>query len=560
MLDTDIPSFGRSARAAVIDDQGRWKGHCVQPIQTHHPSPTIYEQSSEDIWTKISQAVRTAVSLAGVAPHDIKGIGFDATCSLVVLDQSSSPQSVDQASGFTDHPWNVILWADHRAIDQADRINKTHHSVLQYVGGTISPEMQIPKTLWLKENLPRERWDAIGHLMDLPDYLTWRATNHLARSTCSLTCKFSHLPRGVSTTEGGWDRGYFDLIGLGCLVDEDWKRLGGRPGYEDDVLHAGDCVGNGLTEQAAMDLGLLPGTPVGSAVIDAYAGAVATLGASATKLDHNAMSNRLAIICGTSSCHIAMSPQPLFVPGVWGPYHSVLLPNMWCAEGGQSSTGQLIDYTLKSHTAYQEALELATKKNITIYTFLDDHLTTLKQNQGLAAIDFLTEKLHIYPDFHGNRSPLADPTLRGAIVGLTLDHGIDDLALRYLATLQSIACQTRHIVDIMNQHGYTIDTLCLSGGLCKNKVFVQLHADVTQCKVILPEEIEGAVVIGAAILGAKAAAGDTPLWQVMRQLTRAGEEVLPRTDPAIQTLYDKRYRVFGELLKDQKKYVDIMAP
>ncbi|KAI8342031.1 hypothetical protein BC941DRAFT_415167 [Chlamydoabsidia padenii] len=550
-----------SARAAVIDNQGRWKGHCIQPIKTHHPLHDIYEQSTRDIWNSICQAVKTAVKIAGVTAQDIKGIGFDATCSLVVLDKKNEPQSVDMASGFTNDDWNVILWADHRSVDQAKRINDTKHSVLQYVGGTISPEMQTPKILWLKENLPGDKWDSIGQLMDLPDYLTWRATANLARSTCSLTCKFSYLPR--ETGGGGWDRDYFDLIGLGYLVEEDWKRLGGRPNEEDDVLHAGDRVGNGLTEQAAADLGLLVGTPVGSAVIDAYAGAVATLAASSTNdPSSNQMSNRLAIICGTSSCHIAMSPKPLFVPGVWGPYHSVLVPNMWCAEGGQSSTGQLIDYTLKSHPAYQEALDKAAKKETNIYALLEEHLTILKQQQGLNYIDLLTQKLHIYPDFHGNRSPLADPTLRGTIVGLTLDQGINDLALRYLATLQSIACQTRHIVDTMNQHGYTIDTLCLSGGLCKNKVFVQLNADVTQCKVILPEEIEGAVVIGAAILGAKAASATTSddysLWQVMGQLTRAGKVVLPRSDPVIQQLYEKRYRVFGELLKDQKKYFDIM--
>ncbi|CAO3578367.1 unnamed protein product [Absidia cylindrospora] len=496
------------------------------------------------------------------------------------MNKNGKPQSVDIASEFSNDDWNIILWADHRAIDQANRINKTGHAVLQYVGGTISPEMQIPKTLWLKENLPSEKWNSIGHLMDLPDYLTYRSTQNLARSVCSLTCKFSHLPRGVTGAEGqnggGWDHDYFRAIGLECLLEENQlKRLGGRVNEEDDVLYAGDCVGNGLTEQAAADLGLLAGTPVGSGVIDAYAGAVATLGASLSSgnrtetssslltENQDVLKNRLAIICGTSSCHIAMAPQPIFVPGVWGPYHSVLLPNMWCAEGGQSSTGQLIDYTLHSHPAYQDTIKQAATHGCDIYTFLNDHLAILKEQQSLDYIDLLTQKLHIYPDFHGNRSPLADPTLRGSLVGVTLDQGMDDLALRYLATLQAITCQTRHIVDTMNQRGYAIDTLCLSGGLCRNKIFVQLHADVTRCKVILPEEIDGAVVIGAAILGAKAAVThdgkDTSLWQVMRQLTRAGKVVLPRDDDVIQLLYAKRYRVFGELLKDQKKYIDIMG-
>ncbi|KAI8099393.1 uncharacterized protein BX664DRAFT_321151 [Halteromyces radiatus] len=544
-----------SARAAVINDNGEIKGYAVVPITTHHPMHNIYEQSTQNIWNSICQAVHDAMATNDLKGQNIKGIGFDATCSLVVLDKQGYPQSVDEASEFTDNTWNVILWADHRAIEQAKRINDTRHAVLQYVGNTISPEMEIPKTLWLKENLPEEKWNAIGHLMDLPDFLTFRATGSVARSTCSLICKCSYLPRGVETNlPEGWDRDYFEAIGLECLVEEQWKRLGGNE--QDEVLHAGDRVGNGLTEQAALDLGLLPGTPVGSAVIDAYAGAVATLGASSSS-SSSPLSNRLAIICGTSSCHIAMARQPIFVPGVWGPYHSVLLPDMWCAEGGQSSTGQLIDYTLNTHPAIQQAKEKATEKGLNIYTFLNEHLAQLQQQRGLDYLDQLTQQLHVYPDFHGNRSPLADPTLRGSLVGVTLDQSVDDLALRYLATLQAIACQTRHILESMNQRGYRIDTLCLSGGLCKNKVFLQLHADVTGCQVVLPESIEAAVVIGAAILGAKAT-GNDDLWQTMCRLTRAGDVILPRQDKNIQQLYDRRYRVFGELLKDQKKYREIM--
>ena len=43
---------------------------------------------------------------------------------------------------------------DHRAIEEAKMINETSNEVLKYVGGKISPEMQIPKLLWLKRHLP----------------------------------------------------------------------------------------------------------------------------------------------------------------------------------------------------------------------------------------------------------------------------------------------------------------------------------------------------------------------------------------------------------------------
>lgn len=46
---------------------------------------------------------------------------------------------------------NVVMWMDHRAAEQAARITNTGHRVLSMVGGVMSPEMQPPKLLWLKE-------------------------------------------------------------------------------------------------------------------------------------------------------------------------------------------------------------------------------------------------------------------------------------------------------------------------------------------------------------------------------------------------------------------------
>ncbi len=81
--------------------------------------------------------------------------------------------------------------------------------------------------------------------------------------------------------------------------------------------------------RAAADLGLPAGIPVATGIIDAHAGGVALLGA--------APEGGLAIISGTSCCHLIASRDPIMVPGVWGPYFGALLPGWWLNEGGQSA-------------------------------------------------------------------------------------------------------------------------------------------------------------------------------------------------------------------------------
>ena len=116
----------------------------------------------------------------------------------------------------------------------------------------------------------------------------------------------------------------------------------------------------------------------------------------------------------------------------------------------------------------------------------------------------LTRDLHIQPDFHGNRSPRADPTLKGTMAGLPLSTTADDLARQYLAAIQAVAYGTRHILAEMNRRGYRIDTLLACGGGTKNPVFLREHADITGCRIVLPREPE-AVLLGSAVLGAVAA-------------------------------------------------------
>ncbi|MGO4830903.1 FGGY family pentulose kinase, partial [Rhizobiaceae sp. 2RAB30] len=327
-----------SARAGIFDLDGNMLASAKRDITLWREPGGLVEQSSREIWQAVCASVREAVEIAGIAPETVVGMGFDATCSLVVL----GPGGKSLAAGPSGDPdRDIIVWMDHRATQQAERINAIDHDVLRYVGGRISPEMETPKLLWLKENRP-EIFAAAWQFFDLADFLTFRATGDLARSTCTVTCKWTYLAH-----ERRWDPGYFRAIGLEELADEDFSRIGR------DIVDPGTALARGLTEDAARELGLPVGTAVAAGMIDAHAGGIGTVGIG------GAPQANLGYVFGTSSCTMTSTADPVFVPGVWGPYYSAMVPGMWLNEGGQSAAGAAIDQLLHFHPAAVEAAELA---------------------------------------------------------------------------------------------------------------------------------------------------------------------------------------------------------
>ncbi|XP_029803915.1 FGGY carbohydrate kinase domain-containing protein isoform X3 [Suricata suricatta] len=528
-----------SVRAALVDQRGILLAFADQPISQWEPQFNHHEQSSEDIWAACCVVTKKVVQ--GIDVNRIRGLGFDATCSLVVLDQQFCPLPVNHEG---ESHRNIIMWLDHRAVSQVHRINETKHGVLQCVGGVMSVEMQAPKLLWLKENLRETCWDKAGHFFDLPDFLSWKATGVTARSLCSLVCKWTY------SAEKGWDDSFWKMIGLEDLVADNYSKIGNQ------VLPPGASLGNGLTPEAAKDLGLPVGIAVAASLIDAHAGGLGVIGADVRghglACEGQPVTSRLAVICGTSSCHMGISKDPIFVPGVWGPYFSAMVPGFWLNEGGQSVTGKLIDHMVRGHAAFPELQAKATARCQSVYAYLNSHLDLIKKARP---VGFLTVDLHVWPDFHGNRSPLADLTLKGMVTGLKLSQDLDDLAILYLATVQAIAFGTRLIIEALEAAGHSISTLFLCGGLSKNPLFVQMHADITGMPVVLSQEVES-VLVGAAILGACASGDFASVQEAMARMSKVGKVVFPRLED--KRYYDKKYQVFLKLVEHQKEYAAIM--
>ncbi|ODN71969.1 FGGY-family carbohydrate kinase [Methylobrevis pamukkalensis] len=510
----------RSARAGIFTAAGDLLGRAEHPISVFLGPAGEGEHDSEEIWAAVSAAVRAALRLAGASPGDVAGISFDATCSLVALDRTGAPLSVS-ASGLANR--DTIAWFDHRAGAEAAQCTATGHRVLDHVGGVMSPEMATPKLAWLKRHMPRT-WERLGYVFDLTDYLTFRASASPARSQGTLAAKWTYLAHEPA----GWCHDYLAAVGLADLIE--------KAGLPARATVVGNDLGP-LTPRAARDLGLTRACRVGTGMIDAHAG---TLGLLGGHVDDPGIAHQFALVAGTSSCIAFLSPVPRGGPGVWGPYLGAALPGHWLGEAGQSATGALLDHVIRLHSAGGEPDRMMHRR---IGTRIDE----LRAREGAA----FARRLHVLPDFHGNRFPHADPDALGVVSGLTMDASFDDLCRLYYRTAVAIALGVRQILDVLEARGVRADRLHLAGGHARSPLLRELYADATGRPLVIAEG--DGVLAGTAMAAATAAGLHPDLARAATAMARPGRERRP--DPVAARQLDRDYAVFLRM-QDHRREID----
>ncbi|CRF34613.1 FGGY carbohydrate kinase domain-containing protein [Brachyspira suanatina] len=513
-----------SVRAGIFSITGDSLIFKSKDIKNRKMSGNFVEQSSTDIWESLCYVVKESIKEAKINPLDIIAIGFDATCSLVVLDKDDKPVSVNPDN---DDYWNIIMWMDHRAEKETELINSNNYEVLNYVGGKISIEMEIPKILWLKNNLI-DSYKRIDKFFDLADFLQYKASGSDIRSSCTLACKWTYLAH-----ENRWDKSFFEAIGLSDLLEN--KNIGTT------VKEPGSLAGT-LTKQSALELGLHENVKVSVGMIDAHAGGLGSLRDEADDV--------LVIVAGTSACHMMNRNESTFIPGIWGPYYNAMVSNMWLNEGGQSAYGSLLDYTLRNHSYYSTVLKQVNGVHNKVYDVLNDEIKRLREKDP-----YIIKDLHVLDYHYGNRSPRADNKPRGMIVGIDMAENLESMAKIYLAVLDSICFGTRHIIEVARDNGYKINTIIVCGGATKNTLYMQELADICNQDIYFAGHDE-AVVLGSAI-NAAIASGEYPTYkEALNKMGRLGDIVKPNNKLA--DYYNKKYEIYLNMFNDKIKYENIM--
>ncbi|SEA50951.1 FGGY-family carbohydrate kinase [Rubrimonas cliftonensis] len=493
-----------SARAGLFSAAGALLGADERQIPVRRTGPDGFEQDAGAVWRAACAAVRGALDEAGAPGGAVVGLAFAATASLTLRDADGAPLPLDGGQPVEDRPcWDTLLWLDHRAMAEAAEMSAADPALAALCGGAVSPEMQGPKALWLKRRRP-EVWARTGMLLDLCDFLGWRATGSTARSACAVACKWPWT--------GGWRDALLDDVGLGDLR--------ARAGLPPQGVAPGTDLGP-LTPRAARELGLSPAARVGAGLIDAHAAALGMLG--------RAPEAGLALIAGTSSCVMGLRRDARAGPGLWGPCPDAVLPGLSVIEGGQSATGALLDHLI-GRFGGRPADDRA-------HAEITARVRALRAEKGPA----LAADLHVLPSFHGARAPVAAPAALGAICGLALDDltgegGFDALCRLYWRACVALALELREIVEALAGAPAACTTLHMAGGHARSPLLSGLYAEAIGCALAAHDAREPALRGCAAV--AAVAAGLSPRLAEAAAVFASDAPVAPAA-PALARTWDR---------------------
>ena len=453
------------------------------PYDTSYPKPGHAEQSPSDWWNGLGASSRKVLRESGIDPRDVAGVCVDTTCCTVVaLDADANALRP------------AILWMDMRASDQTKQVLATRDPALSVNGdgaGPVSAEWMIPKALWLAQCEPETFRDA-AMICEYQDYVNVKLTGRYCGSANNVAVRWHFVDgRGPPTS-------LLKSLNIPELLEK-WPK---------DIVGLGDVVG-ALTRDAATHLGLPAGVPVAQGGADAF---VAMVGLGTIE------PGQLALITGSSHLHLGVTDRRFHGRGIWGTYSCALVGGHDVVEGGQTSTGSVVNW-FKTLCGGGDG-------------FYDE------VNAAAAEVPPGCEGLVVQEHLQGNRTPHTDPLSRGVVSGLTLRHG---RAHVFSAILEGISFGTRLIFDAMEANGYKPSEVVVAGGATRSDLWLQIHADVANVP-FKRTKCADAPALGAAILAAVCAGCYATVADAARAMVHMEGVVHPR--PEVHAQYARAYAAY----------------
>lgn len=474
-----------SCKVALFRPDGSVAASAGSDYPVSYPRKGWAEQDPRDWWNGVCRATRTVIGESGIDPAEIAGIGVDG--------QSWSAIALD-ASGEVLCP--TPIWTDTRSAEicreTAERL--TEEKLFSTCGNPAQPGYTWPKILWYRKYRP-EVFEKTDRILQSNSYIVYRMTGEITQDLSQgygLAC--------FNMRSGRWD-------------DEVCRMLNIPRSFLPEIMSCYQIAGR-MTKEAAEQTGLKEGTPVAAGGLDAACG---TLGAGVVSPGQTQEQGGQA--GGMSICIDQYAADPRLILG----FHVV--PGRWLLQGGTTGGGGALKWlreTMCPELSFEEMSALAEK-----------------EPAGSGGVTFL-------PYMAGERSPIWNPNACGVFFGLSFAATRGQMIR---ACMEGVAYALRHNLETAKAAGAEAQTLRAMGGSANSRIWTQIKADVTGCRIEVPGS-DTATTLGAAML----AGVGTGLWNSFEEA--AGQTVKVKKqyepDPDRKALYDEGYGTYRKLYENLK--------
>ncbi len=449
-----------SSRTVIYDHDANVVASEQQEFPQIYPKPGWVEHDPEAIWDCVSTVTRGAMQEAGASASDVSAIG--------ITNQRETTVIWDRETGEPVH--NAIVWQDRRTADycQKRKDEGLEAAITDKTGLRLDPYFSGTKVAWILNNVDgvRARADA-GKLAfgTIDTFLLWRLTGGRVHATDATNASRTLL-FNIHTQD--WDDDLLAMFGIPRSLLPDVRDCAADYG-----IASADCLGGEV--------------PVCGIAGDQQSALIGQAGFQ-TGMTKSTYGTGCFVVANTGNRAL--------------PSHNHLLTTVGMRIGGE------VTYALEGSVFVAGSAMQWLRDELRI-------IETAPESEAIAKRTGIVEDVYVVPAFAGLGAPYWDPDARGAILGLTRGSGRDEIVT---ATLQSVAYQTRDLIDAMADDGMRPSVIRVDGGMVANDWFLQFLADVLDTPVERPDNVESTVLGAAYLAGFQAGVVDSldnvgKLWQ-----------------------------------------------
>lgn len=487
-----------SDKAVLVDFQGNVVETGKEDYPTYYPNPAWVEQNPADYWHAVTETTKKILEKTGISPEEIKGIVF-----------STQAQGVIPVAEDGTVLYNNITWVDGRAEKQAEAIMSKVGGKVPFtlIAGTpIMGKDCIAKIIWLKEERP-EIYEKTHLILDVNGYLKYKCTGKMVTELS-----------GASSY--GLDLKKKDWLSVMRLIGMDMKKL-------PPLVCSTDLVG-GLTEEAAEEMNLLPGTPVFGGCDDVQAAAVGS---------GQCGDGDIHIYLGTSAWVAASSrTADKFKHGAAAIQSADREMNL--IAGITESAGANIQWVCDQFFAKEKE-----EYGEGIYKYMDDIVGRIPAG---------SDHLICTPWMLGERCPVSSTTTRATLFNMTMVHTREHIMR---AVYEGIGYNLRWILEnYKKDYGFSCNDFRIIGGGALDEGWMQIIADITGSEFSVVKDPRNAGAVGAAVV-ALIGLGELKGFEQAKDFVRIERRYKP--DAENKAIYDKLFEDYKNVYRSLEKAYNI---